>query len=526
MEPDTRYVETFIRPLLDAPGSTYRHTTLTGAHPRSYWSSYLQLQQDPALFPSRPALPVGDPKRRQLDTSVLVIGNLARRYNARRVRQKVEFVPLILRQMANAAMTNGLLHQAGLVRMLWWVPDHFKAQTISASFLNRGALTLNIDAGAQLAEVAGVEPLERIIDATRSNWTMRKRLVSAEVASDNATWARMRESGLSVPKGREILPRASAALNPEVDAVSPFQNADREPAELEQAIKVLQERIKDLSTSMFMKPKRPGQKEIVKAVNDLKYPQSIIIGRDGATKAKNLRVREIRVCVAVDLVLQVLNLEANLKNLEDRQVDGSTTQQLTEKLVLLDQTVDQNIVETLTPDSIGEIADLVDHQVSSFTTPPLLSIDRRPYMALKAEETDFWPRNGLALLDMTPHPTDFSVPDLANNNEGAKLCAELLKHLMSHKTKSLKWALDLIAPNAGRDLTAAVPEIRDARFGGRLNPEKVRVRMLNEAMLRGLARAYMEWPFKPESWELALTSGESEMFGSISESEEKEEDEQ
>ena len=66
-------------PLLDLPDSNYRFSPLHGAHPTEYWPNYQKVLENPDLIdPPRTSLPVTDPARRQIDTSILLIGNLAR----------------------------------------------------------------------------------------------------------------------------------------------------------------------------------------------------------------------------------------------------------------------------------------------------------------------------------------------------------------------------------------------------------------------------------------------------------------
>ncbi|KAG9983463.1 hypothetical protein KCU98_g6073, partial [Aureobasidium melanogenum] len=79
LEPDERYLDPFIKPLLDQKDSTYRHTTLSGAAPKGYFDTYDKIFND-HLLPARDPLSVHDPRLREPNNSLLVIGNLVRRY--------------------------------------------------------------------------------------------------------------------------------------------------------------------------------------------------------------------------------------------------------------------------------------------------------------------------------------------------------------------------------------------------------------------------------------------------------------
>jgi transcription factor 1 len=46
----------------------------------------------------------------------------------------------------------------------------------------------------------------------------------------------------------------------------------------------------------------------------------------------------------------------------------------------------------------------------------------------------------------------------------------------------------------------------DARQGGRMDPRRLKVRNMNEEMLAGLVKAFLEWPFRPSNVEMALAS--------------------
>ena len=118
----------------------------------------------------------------------------------------------------------------------------------------------------------------------------------------------------------------------------------------------------------------------------------------------------------------------------------------------------------------------------------------------------------MMLVDMLPKTRDFSVPDLATATQSIKTAQMLLRILFESRAQTLPHGLERVAPNAGKDLIPQVPAITDPRRGGRLNAERVRVKMLSDEMVEGLVKAWTEWPFKPSSieMELALESmGES-----------------
>lgn len=160
MEPEMRYYDRFLHPLLDKPGSTYRHSTLCGAHARSYWDNYKELLDDVTMVPDRPQLEVDDPKLRQLDTSILFTGNLWRKYPIQHMTRYVDHSTLILQHMTYAALTNAIFQRGGLVRMLWWASDATKTSIFPANVRGKRGYDMNLQMGASITEVAGVSHLE------------------------------------------------------------------------------------------------------------------------------------------------------------------------------------------------------------------------------------------------------------------------------------------------------------------------------------------------------------------------------
>jgi len=150
--------------------------------------------------------------------------------------------------------------------------------------------------------------------------------------------------------------------------------------------------------------------------------------------------------------------------------------------------------------------ELIDEQISLTSPTPILLRDRREYEPLKAEATEFWPRAEMTLLDMVPSGRDISVPDLVDVQESQKLAYEIIRRLFLKKASPLATALDRLGPNAAQDLIPMVPAITDARKGGRLNPNRMKARMITDEMLAGLTKATVEWPFRPTTLELELMS--------------------
>ena len=496
MEPEERYIEPYVKPLLDQPGSTYRHTYLAGAHSKRYWDSYRQLYEDPSLLPPRPALPAGDPKLRQLDTSLLVIGNLERSYDNRRT----DTASLLLHQMPYNALSNELFQRSGLVRMLWWIPERLKHHVLPRSPFLRSPFSQGIEMGAEPTEVAGVKSVQDLQDAHAHS--RRRAAIYNRMAIDDVA-KRMQAAGMSAPKGRELLgvDHDKGVEVTEDSHKSPLHPTATTIAELEADISKVKDRLARIQECCHNRRLRGA----AKLLETLEYPQCIPMLERYIEKSK---LPLDRGPLLMDLSLRILNLEASYKDLEDSTASDTTSRSALEALkpaILHLDDATQDFATFFSHHQGEALHDLNEEQLAFYTTPPLTPFSRRAYEPLKLSEKDFFPpSNNLALLDLTPKTRDLSVPDLADSREGVRVCAEMLRALYATRNRGVVDALNGFAVNAGNDLVPMVPAISDVRRGGRLNPNRVRAKMLSEEMVEGLVKAFFEWPFRPQTWELSV----------------------
>lgn len=500
MEPDERYIEPFVQPLLDKPASTYHHTYLTGAHTKRYWESYRQLHEDPSLLPPRPALSPGDPKLRELDTSLLVIGNLERTYEAGRT----DIATLMLHQMPSYALSNELFQRSGLVRMLWWIPERFKPHVLPRSPFLRSAWSIGIEMGTEPTEVAGVKSVQDLQD---SHTHSRRRAAIYNRVNIESVANRMRDAGMTAPKGRQLLGvDHDEGVKVTDDAhKSPLHPTAKSIPKLKAAIAKANDRLTRIKDRCSPSKRMRDASELLAT---MEYPQCIPMLQ------RYIEINKLpmdRGPLLMDLSLRILNIEASYKDLEDACSGTNKKSSLTRlealealKPQILD--LDSALHDLGASISISQseaLYDLAEETLALYTTPQLTPFNRRAYEPLQLSSTDFFPpTNNLALLDLTPKTRDLSVPDLADNREGAKVCFEMVRSLQATRNKGVVDALNMFAVNAGNDLVPEVPAISDVRKGGRLNPNRVRAKMLSEEMMEGLVKAFFEWPFRPQTWEL------------------------
>jgi transcription factor 1 len=523
MEPEMRYYDRFIHPLVDKPGSTYRHSTLCGAHARSYWDNYKELLDDKTMISDRPKLATDDPKLRELDTSILFTGNLWRKYPINHVARYVDHSSLILQHMTYAALTNEIFQRSGLVRMLWWAPDASKTVFLPTNIRGKRAFDMNLQIGAYITEVAGVSHLESSLRKSRMD-SPRAPEMDASVAG--RVERDMAERGQVMPKGREQ-PMALKVppLEDDPHAHDSFLKTTCSTTDdLVLAVGEFREHLKTTHRVLDAWKSRAGSNKMAnlshKGVQKLyerhvRYQQSCdaIRSRPKDVGFFSSKAAEFRSIVGMDTILRLINLEANYAAVSDTNPDPKTLSALREKILSLNKTCDAWIEEFVSFAVMKKITLLLDDLISLEARPSTLSRDRRPYEPLQAFSHEFWPNYDLTLLDLTPRLTDISSPGIVDRVEGAKACQAVIKIIYSSPAIPLTTALDRVAPNAAQDLLPQVPEILDARKGGRMDPSRMSVRMLSQEMMVGLMRAFLEWPFRPSNLDLALAQEEGQTLG-------------
>lgn len=135
-------------------------------------------------------------------------------------------------------------------------------------------------------------------------------------------------------------------------------------------------------------------------------------------------------------------------------------------------------------------------------------LDTPSYPALHTCATSFYPKVPCMLLDVVPKPHTLGVDGLSSDARGAGILSLIVKALFTNSSAGMAEMLDRIAPNAAKDLIPMVPAMGDPRRGGRLEPRRLRVRLVTAEMLEGLVRAWAEWPFRPLAEELELLAEE------------------
>lgn len=500
VEPEEFYFEPFLKPLLDKPGSKYHHINPTAPGAKNQWYNFRKSYAQTLQTSITNGVVSG-----KLNPNILVIGNASRLCKFGGVKESGHpFGIGLLRELSADALSHQMFNRDGPVRMLWWLPERYKHLVIPPHYIyDRSKVSTGIEMAYDVSEVAGVEPSAVTKLSGRVGYTERSRPEIYNEVNRQTVAERMQKDGIVVPKGRDLLdPRAPQSERKANSAyLSPLSGTAETADSLQQQIREFKARFDDLS--LWIKPGRLGKHanhpERSRALATIVYPQCKIPYQQTTWRRGNNDV----VAILSDMSFRLMNLEAGFAKLKETHIIDASDHQLRDHIKALSN---QFYKVAARSDQLAiMIKDIVEDELAFCSSSPLSQLDCRAYEPLKAETTAFYPEQNMTLIDFMPRGLDFFVPGLATRQECTTLAMDLLKNLFVKKTKPVPKTLDTtIGVNAGRDLVKMVPEITDIRKGGRMDPNDLRVRALTREMLEGLAKAFFEWPFRPENWQLTL----------------------
>ena len=518
IEPDQFYFEPFLKPLLDAPGSTYRHLLLQGNGSKAQWYGFRKAFDKAIPEFVKDVSPTSDHlDSRKFNQSVLIIGNVSRmcKFGGGKGPDS-PFGLGLLRELSDDSLSHDLFNQHGPVRMLFWIPERYKHIIVPPSFVyGRSNLNARIETAYDVSEVAGVQTSTELKHARRPDYTERERNAHLKELDCRAVAQRMQHAGLVLPEGREVINvyRSKSKFRSKLGVAyrSPLSNTAKTIDTLRNQIKQTLQRLEELSLWIPRRRVATRTPDIRKACKDavalITYPQCVG-AKELYQNYRALFVNNERFSILADMALTLANIEAGYMNLKDQSMTDSESDDLCKLMERLNQIFREMIDGDKTMPLL--IADFVEDQLTFYSSISPSLLERRAYEPLQAQTSDFYPEADMTLMDFMPRGTDLLVPGLADRGECTALLKTLLRNMFALKNKSVPEALDKsIGINAGSDLVRMVPEITDIRKGGRLDPKYLRVRALTPAMIEGLVKAFFEWPFKPENWQLSLSGSSS-----------------
>lgn len=503
LEPDKTYLQPFIKPLLDRPNSAFTHSALSGANPNSYWATYDEIF-DGKLLPKREPLKENDPRLREVDYSLLVTGSLHRYYKNPLARTNhVNYVSMVISQMALASQTNTMFHAFGLVRMLFWTPPEVQTAVSPRTLSQKSALSLPIELATEMNVVVSPNaepdaPEREIPDRARN--PRHERIVADRVL------ARMERANITLPKHRRspqhqaaIKRKNSGKAEPRPHGWLPDIEMPLTPDQLRDEVKSLMTDVNNfvsIAVSRFrstLANPNNGAEELAAIKYDFADSQ---LGNKSPGET-------IRSGFYMDLTGRQLRVE---REFAIHASEFTATEQEFLKNEIL--TISDTLRETL--DTINlhlriRLRMFADEDRGLLLDPPTLQYDRRQSEPMVCKEDEFWPNYPMCLLDMTPRKENLAS-DITSAHEATAVMRDLAKSLWTRARDPIPHSLERTAPMAGHDLIRDTPIITDPLRGGRTNAMDITNRSLTSDMFRQLVVSYLEWPFRPSTVELAASA--------------------
>ncbi|KAG9942933.1 S-adenosyl-L-methionine-dependent methyltransferase, partial [Aureobasidium melanogenum] len=495
LEPDERYLDPFIKPLLNQKDSTYRHTTLSGAAPKGYFDTYDKIFDD-HLLPARDALPEQDPRLREPDHSLLVIGSLVRRYpDIRTGSNAVAFPNLILHHLAEAAQTNIMFQRYGLVRVLLWVPDETKSSILPDSVLHRTGYSINLESAFNIAEVVGSDRSQLSRTDINKKTIHRQRQDQLDVWSARRVLKRMQSKGMAIPEHRR--PEVhQKALDTDDESLS-----DYDPIRLP----------KDKSLQAAVDHHEKKLNELAELAAIPRVKRKHLTPPDARFKLTSASQEYIKIFDQPSCRLWFdswglqIALEHEYSATKDK-LPEEVRAKLQTRILATDKKL-SSIQEKMFSKDVGkQMGVLIDELFALCRPKPLMEWDRRPFEPMTAADEEFWPRFPMRLVDLKPR-TEALGDDLMNSTEANHVRRGLLKAMFTHPSAPLLESIDRLGPGA-RDILG--PEFSDVTQGGRMDPKHMLTKDITREQLVALTKAYIEWPFRPLGSE-ALEANEIEV---------------
>lgn len=421
----------------------------------------------------------------QVNTSILLLANLARTRSPKRPHRSLikpahHHILNFLHDLRNL----NELHSQGPIRMLAWVVEPDKDVLLPKSVGLRKKITLQVESGFHVEEVAGSEKRSRIC---------RER--GLDIKSCQVVASRMENSKVEIPPDRQ------SSLQKEARSTIVYLPSDRQglspdiiPRDSDWKAE-LRQLEKDFSDGRFSQIEGgpPGPHEARR-----KH------GREMLTSTFR-RLRELRntnklLNKKTNIIEDLLQNEAKLDQLDCELLHSQLSTEERNARDAERGSIARNIQATL--DSKGPSLTTQFHFISDdrrafAKDPPLLMWDRRMAEPVIAHKGEFSSSTPLALLDFQPRaPSQYPLTSMQMNYFDW-ICTSLL--YSGNQTVN---DLAQTAPGAFEALTPQVPALKDPLKGGRRDLNSLRSRCLTLEMMYQLSLAWERWPFKPPEIDL------------------------
>ncbi|KAL9096475.1 MAG: hypothetical protein Q9165_001472 [Trypethelium subeluteriae] len=487
LEPGKKYFEPFVKPLLEIPGSTYRHSFLDPYD----WQSYQRIFDLGLIKPEKSSV---DPSQLgQLNDSLLLVGNFAE------VLRKPVFgfglpAQMAIHQFCMAAVrAHQHVHAYGPVRILLWIPDEDRNTIVPQDIGQRGHLAYGVERCGSATIVASSGKL-----------SMNEGFHGIEMRHTQRVVKTMDRNGMKSPPKRQTLEYQQACdylahegevPTPEENPLSRRWEGDKEIGQLEMAFSPDEiEKDRQSARAKFLKK---GKKESeIRFLSDDPRLERLYRLRHHRRSMENLG-KKLNGLAALDEELVQLELAIAAEDLSDNDKEN-LTMKMQAKLAELKAKQSRLGAAQQT-----RLSSVIDNLLARNRESSLLSWDRRAFEPLQMTKHEVYPPEHLALLDFQPKPP-LSFPS-KNQSDEEKLEAMFISKLFVTPGQTLRKALETCAPGAADALIPQAPSVTDPTRGGRLDVDLLRVRLLTLEMVDELLKAWMDWPFRPTLDEMRRT---------------------
>ncbi|KAG7410735.1 Mitochondrial transcription factor 1 [Fusarium oxysporum f. sp. rapae] len=393
--------------------------------------------------------PAAEPER---NDTLLVNVNLC--YCPPKKYQSFECVStMVLYQLMSSIRTASLFQQYGLVRMLVWISDDGKRRLLPRSAIRRKRSAFEAELSLEwLHEICGhdVEVEDR--------YELRDEWINME--SGYNCLKRMKQAGLTMPKGRETIVYNNLSAN---------------------------QKLANKKLAGFQPPRhnRPFREEL----EGLETAFAEDEASEASYRLKMLRYREKYDAVDSQLFLELLQQRDALMKLWKK----SPTQ-----LPAAEAEFNARL-DGVKKNTRKEWLMVRDNYHLFRQKKPTLFWDRRPFEPLAARADEFYPRMPCALLDLQPKAMSKYTRQHGPTSRNGTISDTMLRYWFQHMLAPIQSAMDGAWPGFG-DCAADIASLHDPKLGGSpLSGHGALVaRCVTEDQWADIIKAYLEWPFAPE----------------------------
>ncbi|KAL9020554.1 MAG: hypothetical protein Q9185_002232 [Variospora sp. 1 TL-2023] len=424
-------------------------------------------------------------KSQEPNKSILVIANSAVSQPTSRSRGTGSKSHLALLDWVHDIRRRIGFHAGGGVRMLLWCPAKDTTAIIPRTIVSRSKISLSLEMTCH------VEPIVGSDESARGK--QKRRDQSVELTSAKRVLKRMRDSGITLPAGRESeLYKQVQEESKRADEGNTGTQAPSATVRARGWHKELQELQHRFAAGGFAKADgmRPGdQSKLPRGAERARTSQyARMVELENNLKHIQKRTNAAEQLLQEQAGIDALDTRANSLPPNDPQKQA-VLQEMQERKKKLRERLEM----TRNPHIREEFVYFKHDRKASSQVPPLLMWDQRRAEPMKAYDEEFFPEQSLSLLDIEPkQPLLFPLAE-GDGNFSTTLLSTLFQNGKNNLT-----ALETLAPGAFDALIPKVPALTDPGRGGERDVRDLPISRLTPEMAHGLTKAWIEWPFKPD----------------------------